>query len=64
METMKTVEENRRDWLVALIDQHGSIAALNIKLDRDRTYKTKNPFFTPLVCLIVRNGKEQNKPMA
>jgi hypothetical protein len=40
METMKTVEENRRDWLVALIDQHGSIAALNIKLDRDRTDAT------------------------
>lgn len=37
---MKTVEENRRDWLVALIDQHGSIAALNIKLDRDRTDAT------------------------
>lgn len=40
METMKTVEENRRDWLVALIDQYGSIAALNIKLDRDRTDAT------------------------
>lgn len=37
---MKTVEENRRDWLVALIEQHGSIAALNIKLDRDRTDAT------------------------
>lgn len=40
MQNMKTVEENRRDWLVALIEQHGSIAALNIKLDRDRTDAT------------------------
>lgn len=37
---MKTVEENRRDWLEMLIAVHGSIAELNIKLERDRTDAT------------------------
>lgn len=37
---MKTVEENRLDWLIHLIKQHGSIAELNIKLARDRTDAT------------------------
>lgn len=37
---MKTVEENRRDWLEALIAERGSIAELNIQLERDRTDAT------------------------
>ena len=37
---MKTAEENRKDWLDRLIQEHGSIANLNNKLDRDRTDAT------------------------
>lgn len=37
---MKTVEQNRRDWLEKLITEYGSIAELNIKLSRDRTDAT------------------------
>jgi len=37
---MNTVEDNRRDWLMQLIEQAGSIAALNVQLGRDRTDAT------------------------
>jgi hypothetical protein len=37
---MKTVEENRRDWIDELVQRFGSIANLNAKLDRDRTDAT------------------------
>jgi hypothetical protein len=37
---MKTAEENRRAWLDKLIQEYGSIANLNNKLDRDRTDAT------------------------
>ncbi len=37
---MQTVEEIRRDWLLMLIDRHGSIANLNTALGRTRTDST------------------------
>lgn len=37
---MKTVSENRREWLEHLIQLHGSISALNIALDRVKTDAT------------------------
>ncbi len=37
---MKTVSDNRREWLEHLIQRHGSISALNIALDRVKTDAT------------------------
>ncbi len=37
---MKTVSDNRREWLEHLIHRHGSISALNIALDRVKTDAT------------------------
>lgn len=37
---MKTVADNRRDWLQRLIEKHGSIAALNLALGRAKTDAT------------------------
>lgn len=37
---MKTVSDNRREWLEHLIDRYGSISALNIALDRVKTDAT------------------------
>lgn len=37
---MKTVSDNRREWLEHLIDRHGSISALNMALDRVKTDAT------------------------
>jgi hypothetical protein len=37
---MKTVSDNRRDWLEFLIQEHGSISALNIALGRVKTDAT------------------------
>lgn len=40
IKTMKTVSDNRREWLEHLIHRHGSISALNIALDRVKTDAT------------------------
>lgn len=40
IKTMKTVSDNRREWLEHLIQRHGSISALNIALDRVKTDAT------------------------
>lgn len=37
---MRTIEDIRHEWLLRLIDQHGSLAALNAKLDRARNDAT------------------------
>lgn len=37
---MKTVADNRREWLECLIQEYGSISALNIALDRVKTDAT------------------------
>lgn len=40
MAAMKTVEEMRHEWLTRLIEQHGTVAALNDALGRARTDAT------------------------
>lgn len=38
MNVMKTIEEVRHDWLLRLIEQHGTVADLNAALGRERTH--------------------------
>lgn len=49
---MKTVTDNRRDWLEHLISEMGSIAALNIALGRSKTDATLSQ---------IRNQSPHNK---
>lgn len=39
---MKTIEEVRHDWLLRLIEKHGTVANLNAALGRERTHAAIN----------------------
>lgn len=61
---MKTIEEIRREWLTRLIEQHRSIANLNVALGRAKTDATLSQIKNKAVDSKSGNPRNMGSPLA